>query len=103
MKRAGVELQSGEDGEDVRCFLIGIAGVGGCLADEFGDRRGVVLGEIKGEVERGATAVAVGVVEVAAFEFDRAEEGLDIEGAALMDGFAGKRQGVVRDELTVVE
>ena len=64
---------------------------------------GAVLGEIKGEVERGATAVAVGVVEVAALKCDGAKEGVNEDGAVVVDGLAGKRRGVVRDELTVIE
>ena len=60
-------------------------------------------GEIKDEVERGAPAVAVGVVEIAALEDDGAKKCVDGDGAVVADGFAGKRRGVVGDELAVVE
>ena len=42
VERAGVEFESGEDGEDACRLLIRIAGIGGCLADEFGQCRGVM-------------------------------------------------------------
>ena len=84
-------------------FLIGIAGVGGGLADEFGQGRGMMLGDIKDEVERGAAAVTVGVVKVAAFEGDGAQQGVNGDGAVVVDGFAGQREGVVGDELAVVK
>ena len=103
VKRAGVEFQSGEDGEDACGLQIGIAGVGGCLTDEFGQCRGVVLGEIKGEIQRRASAVAVGVVKVTALERDGAKQGVDGNGAVFMNGLAGKWRGVVGDELAVVE
>ena len=91
--RTRFEWQSGEDGEDGGGLLIGFTGVGGGFADEFGEGWGVVLGEVEGE--RGATAVAVGVVKVAALEGDGADEGLDGDGAVVVDGFAWKRGGVV--------
>lgn len=94
---------SGEGGEDVGGFLVGAGGVGGCVADEFGEGWGVVFAEIEGVVERCASAVAVGVVEVAAFEGDGAEDGVDGDGAVLVDCFAGEWRGVVGDELAVVE
>ncbi len=103
VERAGVELEPGEDGEDAGCLLIGIAGVGGCLADELGERRGVMFGEIKGEVERRAAAVALSVMKIAALECDGAKQGVDGNGALVVDGLAGKRRGVVGDELAVVE
>lgn len=91
VERAGVELQSGEDGKDAGRLLIGIAGVGGCLTDELGQCRGVMFGEIKGEVQRRATAVALGVVKVAALECDGAKQGVNGNGAVVVNGLAGKR------------
>ena len=45
-----MEFEAGEDGEDLGGFVIGGAGVGGCVTDEFGEGWGVLLAEIKGEV-----------------------------------------------------
>ena len=62
-----------------------------------------MLGEIKGEIQRRASAVAVGVVKVTALERDGAKQGVDGNGAVFMNGLAGKWRGVVGDELAVVE
>ena len=45
--RTSFEWQAGEVGEVGGGLLIGITGVGGGLADEFGEGWGVVLGEVK--------------------------------------------------------
>lgn len=103
MERTRFELQTGEDVEEVPRLLIGIAGVGGGLADEFGHRRGMMLGDIKDQVERGAAAVTLGVVKVTALERDGAKQGVNGDGAVVVDGFAGQREGVVGDELAVVK
>lgn len=78
MPLTSVELQTGEDAEDARRFLIGVACVDGCLADELGQCRGVMLGDIKDEVKWRTTAVAVGVVKVAALEGDGAKESVEV-------------------------
>ncbi len=44
MERTRFEFQTGEDVEDFLRLLIGSSGVGGGLADEFGHRRGMMLG-----------------------------------------------------------
>lgn len=103
MERARFEFQTGEDVEDFLRLLIGIAGVGGGLADELGQRRGMMLGDIKDQVERGAAAVTVGVVKVTALERDGAKQGVNGDGAVVVDGFAVQRRGVVGDELAVVK
>lgn len=103
MEGTRFELQAGEDVEDILRLLIGIAGVGGGLADEFGHRRGMMLGDIKDQIERGAAAVTVGVVKVAALERDGAKQGVNGDGAVVVDGFAVQRRGVVGDELAVVK
>jgi len=63
----------------------------------------MMFGDIKDEIERGASAVALGVMEVAAFERDGAKQSVNGDGAVVVDGFAGQREGVVGDELAVVE
>lgn len=103
VERTRFEFQPGEDVEDVLRLLVGISGVGGGLADELGHRRGMMPGDIQDEVERGAAALAVGVVKVTAFERDGAKQGVNVDGAVVVDGFAGQREGVVGDESTVVE
>lgn len=96
-------MQPGEGAEDAGRLLIGVARVGGCLADELGQSGGVPLGEIENEIQWRATAVAVGVVKVTAMERDGAKQGLNRNGAVVVDGFAGKWRGVVGNELAVVE
>jgi len=63
----------------------------------------VEFGQVEGQVQRGASAAALGVVEIAAPQRDGAEEGVDGDGAVFVDGFAGQRGSVVGDELAVVE
>jgi CO dehydrogenase/acetyl-CoA synthase epsilon subunit len=63
----------------------------------------MMLGDIKDEVERGATAVTVSVVKIATLERDGAKQGVNGDGTVFVDGFAGQRKGVVGDELAVVK
>ena len=66
--------------------------IGGGLgedATEFGHRWGMMLGDIKDEVERGAAAVTVSVVKVSALERDGAKQSVNGDGAVVVDGFAG--------------
>ena len=63
----------------------------------------MLFDQIKDEVQRRASGVAVGVVQVSALEGDRAEEGFHGDWAILVDDFAGQRRDVVRDELAVIE
>ncbi len=98
---AWIKILAGEGAEGVGGFLIGNAGGGGA-ADEFGQGGGVMFGEVEDQVQRGAPGAASGVVEIAAPERDGAEEGVDADGAAAVNGLAGQRGGVVREGLAVV-
>jgi len=99
---ARFEFKTGEGVEDGGSFLIGVAGVGGCLADELSHRRGVMFNKIQGEVERRTSAATLGMMEVTAFDNNRTKQCLDVDRAVVVDGFAGKWRGVVGDELAVV-
>ena len=62
-----------------------------------------MFGQIQQEIERGTSAAAHGVVELAPPQRDGAEEGVDGNGAVFVDRFADKRRGVIGEELAVVE
>jgi len=96
------ELQSGEGVEGFAGFMIGGA-VGGGPSDEFGHCGSVVPDEVEGLVQRGSSAVTLGMMEVTALEDNRAEEGLHGDGTLAMNDFARERRSVVGYELPVVE
>lgn len=58
--------------------------------------------DVEDQVQRGASAAALGVVEISASQRDGAEEGLDRDGTVFVDGLAGERRDVVGEELAVV-
>lgn len=73
------------------------------MADEPGQSRGVMPGEIKDEIQWRAPTMAFGVVKVAAIERDAAKQGVNVGGTVVVDDFSGQRRGVVGDQFAIIE